>query len=113
MTMGGLRRKVKMGKSNKDEDDCTVYATSATYGAPTGQMDGGGGGGAGESGGGFSNFELKRRNLVADMTARCPKTILVIPKNGSITPSIVFLGITPSCGPRLTRRKERSRGGGR
>ena len=80
MTMGGLRRKVKMGKSNKDEDDCTVYATSATYGAPTGQMDGGsGGGGAGESGGGFSNFELKRRNLVADMTARClncPKTWL-------------------------------------
>ena len=71
--MGGLRRKVKMGKSNKDEDDCTVYATSATYGAPTGQMDGGGVG-AGESGGGFSNFELKRRNLVADMTARCPKT---------------------------------------
>ena len=91
--MGGLRRKVKMGKSNKDEDDCTVYATSATYGAPTGQMDGGGGG-AGESGGGFSNFELKRRNLVADMTARCPKTILVIPKNGSITPSNVFLQVS-------------------
>ena len=111
MTMGGLRRKVKMGKSNKDEDDCTVYATSATYGAPTGQMDGGGG--AGESGGGFSNFELKRRNLVADMTARCPKTILVIPKNGSITPSNVFLGITLSCGPRATLRRERSRGGGR
>ena len=92
MTMGGLRRKVKMGKSNKDEDDCTVYATSATYGAPTGQMDGGGG--AGESGGGFSNFELKRRNLVADMTARCAKTILVIPKSGSIIPSNVFLQVS-------------------
>ena len=109
--MGGLRRKVKMGKSNKDEDDCTVYATSASYGAPAGQMDGGGAG-AGESGGGFSNFELKRRNLVADMTARCAKTILVILKNGSTTPSNVFLGITLSCVPRATRRRERSCGGG-
>ena len=71
MTMGGLRRQVKMRKPEKDDDNCTVYA-SAKYGA-TAQNDGGVGGGGsngGGSGSGFINFELKRRNLVADMTAR-------------------------------------------
>ena len=59
---------VAMRKANKEDDDCTVYAASTSYGAPACGQNGGGGGGDG--GGGFSNFELKRRNLVADMTAR-------------------------------------------
>ena len=67
MTMGGLRRQVTMRKPKKEDDDCTVYA-SAKYGA-TPQSDGGVGGG-GNNGINSINFELKRRNLVADMTAR-------------------------------------------
>ena len=62
-----------MRKPNKEDDDCTVYA-SARYGA-TGTNGGGAGGAASiGSGGGGGNFEatlrLKRRNLVADLTAR-------------------------------------------
>ena len=61
-----------MRKPNKEDDDCTVYA-SARYGA-TSQGGGGGATIGNASSGSGGNFEatlrLKRRNLVADLTAR-------------------------------------------
>ena len=71
MSMSGHRRKVTTRKPNREgEEDCTVYA-SAKYGAPTGEKGGGvSGGGAGGGNGNFEQFLLKKRNLVANLTAR-------------------------------------------
>ena len=66
MTLGGRRKTAtkKTGSAAREEENCTVYANANFGPAANGAKDGG----ATERS--FEHFLLKRRNLVAEMTAR-------------------------------------------
>ena len=67
MTLGGRRKtavKKNSGAAAREEENCTVYANANFGPAASGAKDGGA---ADHS---FEHFLLKRRNLVAEMTAR-------------------------------------------